>query len=146
MMGPADTGGVTREAPRADPAPLSPRPSPAWASATTDPRYSRFVHQLPHLPHVQHRAPSGLSRHLPFLFPTDPRTLPRRDRSRPGSPPPQTPPVSALSCHSRGAASDTSRRGDRGSAWSGSARLSSRCARGTLGLVVLSARQAGQLS
>lgn len=45
MMGPAHLGGVTRPA-RAQNRLTFPRPSPAWASATTAPRYSRFVHQL----------------------------------------------------------------------------------------------------
>lgn len=70
-------------------------------------------------------------------------TLPCRGRSRLGlcrRPPPRTPQVSSFSCHSRGAAGDTSRRGGRGAAWSGSGRLSARCARGIPGLVVLSLR------
>lgn len=56
--------------------------------------------------------------------------------------PPRTPPVGS-SCHSCGAAGDTSRRWGRGTAWSGSARLSAVCARGTPGLVVIFARRAG---
>lgn len=142
-------GGVTLAAPRAGPAPSHPPPSPAWAWATTAPRYSRFVHQLPHFPHVQHRAPSGPGRYPLSCSPRTPEHF--RVGADPGlgrcrRPPPQTPPVSSFSCHSRGAASDTSRRGGRGAAWSGSACLSAGCAQGTLGLVVLSARQAGQLN
>lgn len=116
-------------------------PFPAWALVTTAPRYSRFVHQLPHLPHVQHRAPRGPGRLLPLLLRTDSRSLPRRGRSRPGRcrPPPRTSQVSSFSSHSLGAAGDTSRREGRGAAWSGSAGCSSRCARGTPGLVVLRA-------
>ncbi|KAK2117009.1 hypothetical protein P7K49_003895 [Saguinus oedipus] len=88
MMGLAEPGGVTRATPRPRPA-LSPsNRSPEWASATTAPRYSRFVHQLSHLPHVQHRAPRGTGRRLPLLLPTDPGTLPCRGSSRPGSLPP----------------------------------------------------------
>lgn len=120
---------------------FSPPPRGPWPQLL--PRYSRFVHQLPHLPHVQHRVPRGPGRRLPLLLPREPGTLPCRGRSRLGlcrRPPPRTPQVSSFSCHSRGAAGDTSRRGGRGAAWSGSGRLSARCARGIPGLVVLSLR------
>lgn len=88
MMGLAEPGGVTWATPSPRPAPSPPTPSPTWASVTTAPRYSRFVHQLAHLPHVQHRVPRGTGRRLPLLLPTDPGTLPYRGSSRPGSPPP----------------------------------------------------------
>lgn len=83
----------------------------------------------------------GPGHRLPLLLPTDPGTLPRWGRSRPGRrsrPPPRSPPVTS-SCHSRGATGDTSRRRGRGAAWSGSVRLSAHRARGTTGLVVLCA-------
>lgn len=128
MIGPAHLGGVTRPARSAEPAPLSPRPSPAWASATTAPRYSRFVHQLPHLPHVQHLARAGRASTSLSCTPRTPEHFRAgadpgrgRCRCRRRRPPPQTPPVSSFSRHSRGAASDTSRRGGRGAAWGGSA-------------------------
>lgn len=65
-------------------------PAPAAAPAATAPRYSRFVHQLPHFPHVQHRAPRGPARCRLPPYPTDPGTPPRRGWSRPGSLPPPT--------------------------------------------------------
>ena len=90
--------------------------------------------------------PSGPGFYLPLLYPTDSGTLPRRGRSRPGSLPPPPPPPAASNSPSqllllpqpRRRQWHVETRGQRRCV-SGSAWLSARCARGTLGLVVLCA-------
>lgn len=86
MMGqPGGVGGV-RQVPRAGVTQTPCRPG--VGRGHNCPRYSRFVHQLPHLPHVQHLAPRGPGRCSPQQLPTNPGALPRRGRSSPGSPQP----------------------------------------------------------
>lgn len=141
MMGLAEPGGVTREAPGAGPAPLppsspplrGPRPqlTPDTHALSTS---SRTFHMFNIVPRAGRAAAS-----LPYSPRTPGHFRAGADpgRGRCHRPPPRTPPVRSFPCHSRGAAGDTSRRGGRGAAWSGSARLSARCSRGTPGLVVL---------
>lgn len=148
MMGLAKPGGVTRAAPGARPAPLPPSSPPLrgpWPQLTPDTHAlstsSRTFHMFNIVPRAGRAAGS---------LPCSPQTPEHfRAGADPGRghrrrPPPRTPPVRSFSCHSRGAAGDTSRRGGRGAAWSGSARLSALCARGTPGLVVLP-RPSGQV-
>lgn len=145
MMRLARPGGVTRAAPSTGPPLLTPfLPSPAWALATTAPPILTLCPPAP--------APSTCSTSCPARAgPPPPSPAPHgtRNASVPGQiqagslPPPaasNSPSQLLLLPHSSGAAGDTSRRGGRGAAWSGSGRLSAHCARGTSGLVVLSLR------